>query len=409
MDWQSLPKLPGVYIFKNASGKIIYVGKAKSLRDRVSSYFQPEQKLLPKTAQLMSEATTLDHIVVESEIDALLFEANLIRKFQPRYNVDWKDGKSYPLIEITIKDKIPQVRYARQETNPNAKYFGPYPTGSDLTSLLRFLRRIFPYVSQNHPGNKPCFRSHIGLCPCPDIFINEKARKAYVKEIKDLIEFLEGKRQVVQKKLEKEMLEASKEENFEKAGELKAKLIQIENITQARTRPSEYEVNPNLFEDRRNKEIEDLEEVLGIKEIKKIECYDISNTSGKNATGAQVVFVGGVPDKSLYRRYKIKLKQTPDDFAMMNEMLSRRLKSDIPLPELIIIDGGKGQLGAIPEIPTNVIGLAKRIETIITKDGREINLPVGSPALNLIQRLRDEAHRFSRKYHFYLRKQNLFG
>ncbi len=412
MNWQNLPQLPGVYFFKNAQGKIIYVGKAKSLRNRVSSYFQPPEKLLPKTAQMVGEATTLDHIVVESEIDALLFEANLIRKFQPRYNVDWKDGKSYPLIEITVKDKIPQVHYARQELNLNAKYFGPYPTGSDLTSLLRFLRRIFPYVSQNHPGNKPCLRSHLGLCPCPEVFTDQKARSKYLRDLKNLSDFLEGKRTTVQKKLEKEMQEASQNQNYERAGELKAKLVQIENITALRTRPNEYEVNPNLFDDRRREENEELAKVLNIKNIKKIECYDISNTSGKNATGAQVVFVDGVPDKSLYRRYKIKLKtkdDLPNDFAMMNEMLTRRLKSDVPLPELIIIDGGKGQLGAIPKIPTNVIGLAKRIETIITLDEKEINLPIGSPALNLIQRLRDEAHRFSRKYHFYLRKNSLFS
>lgn len=409
MNWQNLPKLPGVYFFKNESGKIIYVGKAKSLKDRVSSYFQPPEKLLPKTAQLMEDARSLDHIVVESEIDALLFEANLIRKFQPRYNVDWKDGKSYPLIEITVKDKIPMVMYARQELNPSSKYFGPYPTGSDLTSLLRFLRRVFPFVSQPHPRNRACFRSHIGLCPCPDVFTDQKARAKYKRDIANLIAFLEGKRQTVQKKLEKEMLEAAKMENFEQAGLIKAKLSQIANVTAYRTRPAEYEANPNLFEDRRQEELDELQKILNIPKISKIECFDISNTSGKNATGAQVVFVNGVPDKNLYRRYKIKLKETPNDFAMMNEMISRRLHSDISLPELIIIDGGKGQLGALPKIPTNVIGLAKRLETIITMDGKEINLQEGSPALNLIQRLRDEAHRFSRKYHFLLRKNSMFS
>lgn len=411
MNWKTLPKLPGVYIFKNSAGKILYVGKAKFLRDRVSSYFLRSEKLLPKTAQMVAEAHSLDHIVVESEIDALLFEANLIRKFQPRYNVDWKDGKSYPLIEITVKDKIPQVHYVRQERNPQAKYFGPFPTSGDSLRLLRFLRRLFPFVSQTHPGNKPCLRSHLGLCPCPDVFFDKPSRLRYLSDLRNLSDFLSGKRDTVQKKLTKQMLEASKHQNFERAGELKIKLLQIANITAKRTNPLEYEVNPNLFEDRRSEEITELQKILQIAKITKIECFDISNTGGKNATGAQVVFINGVPEKSLYRRYKIKLKSTPDDFAMLNEMLSRRLKSAIPLPDLIIIDGGKGQL-SIPSVVegsrrTSVIGLAKRLETIINTDGQEINLPIGSPALNLIQRLRDEAHRFSRKYHFYLRKKSM--
>lgn len=419
-DFKTLPKSPGVYFFKNASGKIIYVGKAKSLRDRVSSYFQPPSKLLPKTAQMVAEASDLDHMVVESEIDALLLEANFIRKLAPKYNVDWKDGKAYPLIEISIKDKIPQVHFARHEINSRARYFGPYPTGSDLTGLLRFLRRIFPFVSQDHPGNKPCLRSHLGLCPCPDVFTSAQARQHYLKDLKSLMDFLDGKRQTVQRKLEKDMLQASKEQNYEKAGDIKRKLQQINFVTQNRTMPEEYEINPNLTSDRRASELQELATQLGISPPTKIECYDISNTSGKNATGAQVVFVDGEPDKNLYRRYKIHLKDSPNDFAMMAEMLSRRLKSDVALPELMIIDGGKGQLSTVVEVlqknlstdqlsHLTVIGLAKRLETIITTNGQEINLPESSPALHLIQRLRDEAHRFSRKYHFLLRRKKMFA
>lgn len=405
-----MPKLPGVYFFRNAAGEIIYVGKAKSLRDRVSSYFATSG-LLPKTARLMADATSLDHQVVESEIDALLLEANLIRKLAPKYNVDWKDGKSYPLIEITIKDTVPMVRFVRQETNPKARYFGPYPTGSDLTWLLRFLRRLFPYVSQPHRGNKPCLRSHLGLCPCPEVFTNKEAQKQYKKDLNNLIEFLEGKRQVVQKRLVKEMEEASSKQDYEKAGDLKAKIDKIGFATMERIQPWEYELNPNLVTDRRETELKELAEVLGIPTIEKIECYDISNTAGTNATGAQVVFVNGVPEKKFYRRYKIKKEKGPDDFAMMEEMLKRRLKSDVVMPELIVIDGGKGQLGKITKVVSGVkiIGLAKRLETIYTDDGKEIQLGLNSPALHVLQRLRDEAHRFSRKYHFYLRTKNMLG
>ena len=417
LSYQSLPKSPGVYFFKNAHGGIIYVGKAKSLKDRVSSYFRPPEKLLPKTAQMMAETATLDHIPVESEIDALLFEANLIRKLAPKYNVDWKDGKAYPLIEIT-KDPVPQVHFARKEANPKSTYFGPYPTGSDITSLLRFLRKIFPFVSQNHPGGKPCLRSHLGLCPCPEVFTSRRSRLSYLKDLRNLRDFLSGKRQTVQKRLTREMLQASQNQDFEKAQALKQKLQHITFVTAPRTSPREYEVNPNLLEDRRQAEIRALKHLLKMERIQKIECYDVSNLSGKNATGAQVVFVAGEPDKSLYRRYKIHLQETPDDFAMMSEMISRRLKSDVPLPELIVIDGGKGQLSsAVNQISQirqirpfplfRVIALAKRLETIYTEAGQETTLPDSSPALRLLQRLRDEAHRFSRKYHLLLRTKTM--
>lgn len=428
----SLPKLPGVYLYKDKSDNVIYVGKAKSLRDRVGQYFSsysketgflPAKGVLPRTAWLVSEIDHIDHIVVESEIDALLFEANLIRKFQPKYNVNWKDGKSYPLIEITIKDKIPEVHYARQETNPEAQYFGPYPTGSDLTSLLRFLRQLFPFVSQPHPGNRPCLRSHLGLCPCPRVFLNESARQKYKRELKKLIEFLSGQRQQVQKELTKEMVKAAKNLDYERAQIIKQKLEKIAYLTSPRTQGVEYEVNPNLVSDQHDQELSELAKVLGTGPIKKIECYDISNTSGKNATAAQVTFVDGIPDKSLYRRYKIKLTATlgkQNDFAMLSETLIRRLKSDIPLPELIVIDGGKGQLSTILKTAkeatkldklkkTKIISLAKQFEIIYTDDGRELRLLRSDPSLKLIQRLRDEAHRFSRKYHFLLRKKALFN
>lgn len=357
---------------------------------------------------MMSQATSLEHVVVESEIDALLYEANMIRKLTPHFNVNWKDGKAYPLIEITIKDRIPQVHIARSETNPEAKYFGPYPTGSDLKGLLRFLRKLFPYVSQNHPGNKPCLRSHLGLCPCPDVFLNNKSRLCYLNDLRHLREFLEGKRQTVQKNLTKEMLDAAKKKQYELAAQLKRKLQQLDYVTQTRTQPFEYEVNPNLIDDRHQKEISELEKILKIEKINKIECYDISNTSGKLATGAQVVFINGAPEKSLYRRYKINPATAgPDDYSMMNEIVSRRLKSEVPLPDLMIIDGGKGQLSSIPQTSVPTIALSKRLETIITKEGKEINLPEDSPALHLIQRLRDEAHRFGKKYHIFLRSRNM--
>ncbi len=349
---------------------------------------------MPKTDAMIHEAADFSFIEVASEVDALLLEANQIRKHLPHYNIAGKDGKNFPLIEITDL-----VRVVREESNPKAKYFGPYPTGSDIRGLLRFLRKIFPYASTRHKPGERCFYSHLGLCPCPDLKTNHKY----------LIGFLEGKRTSVQKQLEKEMRVFSKAQNFEKAAEIKRKLDQIAYITSGENQPWQYEQNPNLVQDRRNEEVSRLGELLKIPNLKKIEAYDISNTSGKQATGAQVTFIDGEPVKKFYRRYKINTKNSPDDYAMLSEMIARRLKSDIPLPDLFVIDGGRGHLSFKRPPLLKVIALAKKQETIYTDDGKEINLPLDSPALHLLQRLRDEAHRFSRKYHFLLRSKKMLS
>lgn len=370
------------------------MGKAKNLRNRVSSYFQPVERLLPKTQNLVADISSLSHIVVESEIDALILEANLIKKFWPHYNIAGKDDRRFPYIEISRKDKIPLVKIARQASNPQKLYFGPYPTGSNIFNLLRFLRRIFPFVSQTHRDGKACLRSHLGLCPCQNL-------SDYPQNLKKLIAFLSGQRRTVQKQLASEMANYAKNEQFEKAGDIKQKLAQIEWITAPTHASWEYETNPNLVADRRLQEIQELQKILDIKNLTKIECYDISHTGGKNTTGAQVTFVNGEPEKSLYRRYKIKRQAA--DVDMIKEVISRRLKSAVPLPDLFVIDGGKEHLFPTP-IPT--IGLAKRLETIYYQN-QTIQLPPDSAALQLLQRLRDESHRFSRKYHFLLRRKNM--
>lgn len=199
------------------------------------------------------------------------------------------------MVEINIKDPVPIVRIVRQETDPQSRYFGPYPTGSDIAGLLRFLRRIFPYVSAPHRPGQICLRSHLGLCPCPTY-------AGYKKNLKNLMDFLSGQRTDLQRKLEKEMQANAKKLNFEKAAEIKGKLDQITYITSGQNRPWQYVQNPNLVADRKNKEKEDLQKLLNLERLDKIEAYDISNTSGKLATGAQVVFVAGEPEKRLYRR-----------------------------------------------------------------------------------------------------------
>jgi len=222
----------------------------------------------------------------------------------------------------------------------------------------------------------------------------------------------EGNLKKVQKELKEKMLTSAKTQNFERAQKMKKLLERIEYVTSAKYKPWEYQQNPNLVVDRLNTEITQLKNLLNLPKLEKIECYDISNTSGKLATGAQVTFVNGLPEKKYYRRYRIKLNPPAggsDDYAMLAEILTRRLKSEVPLPDLFVIDGGKGQVDAIASLQHDitVIGLVKQKETIILESGKKIYLPKNSPALHLLQRLRDEAHRFSRKYHFYLRSKKM--
>ena len=371
-----------------------------------------------KTALLVSLINKVDYIEVDSEIDALLLEANLIRKFQPKYNSELKDNKNYPLIEITTKAQIPQVKIARQETNSQAIYFGPFPTGSDISRMLRYLRRLFPFVSQKHHKNQACFRSHLGLCPCGKLS-TEQGRREYRLDLNRLIAFLSGKRKSLLHSLEKQMLLASSKQDFVLALKIKNVLEKVDLITAPRTKPFEYETNPVLIDEKRELAIESLKQLLGIEgELSRIECYDISNTQGKQATAAMVVWTNGAKDSSQYRRFKINLKSVPSDLAMMEEVLTRRFKrqkNGWQTPNLIVVDGGAGQLGVAKkvlaeyglQIPT--IGLAKRFEEIYLSAIIKFHPPDDSPGLHLLEKMRDEAHRFSRKYHFLLRSKHMLS
>jgi len=358
-------------------------------------------------------------VEVESEIDAFLLEANFIRKYQPKYNSELKDNANYPLIEITLKDPIPTVKIVRLESNPKAVYFGPYPLGSDVSRYLRYLRKIFPFVSQKHQKNTVCFRFHLGLCPCGNL-VTPQGKRTYRTTLRHLINFLSGKRQIVQKQLQKEMNEAFQNEDFITAGEIKNHLDKMAWITAPRLRAFEYETNPVLVEERRSEEVSSLENVLGINEIHRIECYDISNTSGKLATASMVVFVDGQKTSSEYRHFRIKFVNRPGDVLMMEETLRRRFKSKgivatWPKPDLIVVDGGAGQLSVARKVLTEynlsipTISLAKREEEIYIQTDIKLKLPDDSPALRLIKKMRDEAHRFSRRYHFLLRDKQMLS
>lgn len=405
-----------MYLFLNSNGDVIYVGKAKNLKKRVASYFINRKNLGYKTAILVSQISKIKTIKVESEIESLLLEANLIKKYFPKYNINLKDGKAYPLIRITIKDKYPKVLIARRESDPRSLYFGPFPNAGAMRLVLKTVRRIFPFQSAiNHP-KKPCFYYHLGLCPCPEVFKD----KTYRATVKHIIGFLNGQTGHVIKDLEKEREKYSKEENFEQASSIQEKINAIKLVTGKFYKPYFYEENPNLKEDLRKIELQELSGTLnangvGVGELNRIECYDISNTSGKNATGSMVVFTNGEKDASSYRKFKIKgmYNDLPNDFAMMAEVLKRRLAhTEWGKPDLIIVDGGKGQVSSALKVINStipLIGLAKREEIIITSDFREIKLERNSKQLQLIMRIRDEAHRFAITYHRKLRAKNTYN
>ncbi len=394
------------------------MGKALNLKKRVSSYFL-NKDLGEKTRLLVSQIHSIKIIGVSSELEAFLLEERLVKKHKPKYNIKLQDGKTYPSIKITIKDVYPKVLMVRKQLNDKSIYFGPYTKTSSLIKVLKIIRRIFPYQSViNHPNNL-CLYYHLGLCPCPSVTKD----KNYKKNIKRIISFLKGDTRKIIIELEKEREIYSKNENFENAKSIQNKIDSIKFVTSPIYKPFEYEENPNLRLDIIEDQLNSLKKVLNennilVENLKRIECYDISNISGKYATGSMVVFTNGEKDTSSYRRFRIKrfYNNKPNDFAMMQEMLERRLKrNDWPTPSLIIIDGGKGQVSSVRDVlkKLNVniplIGLAKKEETIISSDLKEIRLLNVSKELQLIMRLRDEAHRFAVSYHRKLRSKFIFS
>jgi excinuclease ABC subunit C len=416
-----LPDKPGVYIYRNEARQVIYVGKAINLKNRVRSYFQSTEKLGPKTIALIANIDHLETLEVESEIEALLLEAELIKRYKPRYNIILKDDKSYIYIKISTNEEIPRVSTARREQLEGVTYFGPFPSAQTAKNVLKTIRRIFPYRSCKTLPKTPCLFYHLHLCqaPCAHYISPEE----YKKVISQITLFLSGKRKELEKEITKEMEKASQELAFEEAAKLKKQLDEIHYITQSFRKPEEYIDNPNLKEDQRNAILDELQthlkKYISIPNLpERIECYDISNIQGKQAVGAMVVFTGAEPDKREYRKFKIRTKDTPDDFTMMSEVLRRRFNNDWPMPDLVVIDGGKGQLQIAIEtiaaagVSVPIISLAKRLEEIFVKtdNGFEsIQLPRRSKALQLLQHMRDEAHRFGIRFHRSLRSKKLLS
>ncbi|MFW6109890.1 MAG: excinuclease ABC subunit UvrC [Patescibacteria group bacterium] len=457
---ETIPKTPGVYLYRDEDGNLLYVGKAVELRNRVRSYFQDSADLGPKTSLMVKQIGNIDYIETESEFTALLLEADLIKKFKPKYNQRFKDDKTYPLIEVT-NEKFPRVHITRRHSYPisedcngeDSTFFGPYPHGN-IRKVLKLLRKTFPFrdcsknkFSRYQKLGRGCLFAEMNLCSAP--CVGNVSEQEYKKMISKLKKFLKGQETKVIEDIEQEMAVYSEQENFEKAAKVRDQLENIKYVRNGYQAASTEELDINLPEDRRYEELRELRDTLSLPNLpERIEAYDISNLQGKQATGSMVVFEEGSAKKSHYRRFKIKQAGEPDDVGMMQEVLQRRFarieenpggegnstENETPdesfqsIPDLILVDGGKGQLNGALEILKKkrltipVLGLAKREEEIFSAVGLgfedrckssliegPIKLERGSKALQLLQRVRDESHRFAIAYHKKLRSQELIG
>jgi excinuclease ABC subunit C len=408
-----LPPSPGVYFHKDKSGEIIYIGKAANLRNRVKHYYQRSRIHDPKTDRLIGEIVDTDWTQLESEVDALFLEAELVRRYLPRYNILLRDDKSLQFVRIDYKSDYPTVSLVRRPLDDGAQYFGPYINGFAVKKALRYLRRAFPYaVSRPVNQKRATLYYHLGLDP--GLEEGRTSLKEYRANLRKLMQYLRGERQLLIKQIERDMKKAARSKEFEHAARLRNQLFSLQALSR-QVLFGEREIQDVS----RDQALVELAKLLGLNDPpRRVEGFDISHTSGTDTTASMVVFTDGVPEKSAYRKFKMRTLGN-DDFAHIYEAISRRFsQTNVKtwgLPDLLLIDGGKGQLSAAlaardhtgyKSIPA--LGLAKKHEDVILKkpDGefRVLQLPKNSHLVKLLQRIRDESHRFAISYHSTLRR-----
>lgn len=428
-----LPKAPGVYFHKDKTGGIIYVGKAAVLRNRVRQYFQKSRGRDPKTEALVADIADIDWMVVDSEMEALFLEAEMIRRYMPRYNILLRDDKSMSYIRIDHDSDYPTVSTTRRPLDDGARYFGPYFSTTGVRQALKLLRKIFPYATRRIGGQKrTTLHYHLGLDP--GLEEGKTSLEEYRADLRKLMAVIQGKRQTIEKELERDMRRAARVKDFEAAGKLRNQLFALQNLKKQ-----------VIFSDKEFLDISKdhaLNELINLLSIDtfpyRIEGYDISHMQGSDVVASMVVFTNGVSNKAEYRKFKTR-RDHNDDFYNMNETIKRRLSDkNVRLwgkPDLVLIDGGKGQLDAAikardeqdySRVP--FIGLAKREEQIVISKQRSnvilnmlsikemggfitesddfilVNLPHNTNLVKLLQRIRDESHRFAVSYHSTLKR-----
>ncbi len=449
---KTFPTGPGLYFMKGPADQVLYIGKAKNLRARVASYFQPAGEAIttrgPKIAEMLAKVKTVDYLETETEVDAMLQEARLIKDIRPPYNTDLVDDKTFPYLEITTADDFPGVYITRKPRAKGSRLFGPFTGAKDLRQVLTVLQKIFRFrtcklnIKDDDTKRKffrPCILYSIKQCtaPCAAKIDRQEYRKVVIGE---LVRFLRSKRSVVLRRLRKQMDEAAGALEYEKAALLRDRIRLIERLD--RRGSPDQDVQPEVFAADPTEALPELRNLLGAAEpIRIIEGIDVANIAGQEAVGALVKFIDGRPFKSGYRRFKVKTVKGIDDYAMIGEIVRRRykyaLRGEELWPDLILIDGGLGHLRAAqraldqmihtdectsktgsakkaaespPSRNTKIAAIAKKEELIyIGGSSKPLKLPASSPARKLLQHVRDEAHRFAQHYHHILRTRRILG
>lgn len=424
---RQFPTAPGIYLLKDGQERVVYIGKAKNLRARASSYFQKGADDDPRIRDWIGEVRDAEFLPADSEVDALLMEARLIKDIQPKHNADLKDDKSFPYLQITTGEDFPRVNFTREPLDRGVKLYGPFPKAKSLRGAIQVLQKIFKFrtcsldIEEDDPRwrwFRPCLLASIDQCTAP---CNQRIDKeAYRQDIRRLKLFLDGKKDQVIKELEDEMKESSLALQFEKAARLRdeiqaLKTLNLRGDLARHAQPEVFYIDPR-------KGLKGLQKVLKLPSVpRRIDGIDIAHLGGTETVGSLVCFIDGMPFKPGYRRYKIKSVGGVDDYASIREVVSRRVQSlrerDEPPPDILLIDGGKGQLSAaldafeaLGERPPAILGLAKQQEEIFLP-GRSDSIQLGrrSFALRLLQYVRDEAHRFAQHYHHMLRTKRTLG
>jgi excinuclease ABC subunit C len=425
---KQFPSTPGVYLMKDARGVVLYVGKAKNLRNRAGHYFTQAAAEDRRTSDLVKLIADIDFLAADSEVDALLLEARLVKDIQPRFNIGLKDDKSFPYLQIRVREDFPRVEFTRQPRRHGVKLYGPFTSAKSLRFAMNVLQRIFKFrncaldIKEDDPRwrwFRPCILHSIRRCTAPCNF--RVTKEEYRKQIRALRLVLEGKKDKLIAEMEQTMQEASAALQYEKAARLRDEIKALQNL--GLRGEVDRDVQPEVFHIDPKKGMIGLRKVLGLeRKPRTIEGVDIAHLGGDEMVASLVSFIDGLPFKPGYRRFRIRSVQGVDDFASIREVVTRRFRrlrarsvseEESVFPDVLLIDGGKGQLNAALDAfrllglePPCLISLAKREEEVYRPGEAEpLRLSRHAAALRLLQYVRDEAHRFAQHYHHILRRK----